>query len=763
MKKIIYTVVLVTIVTLTYGQTLSGKVFDSDTKETLPGASVYISDLKTGAVTDANGRYEIRNLPRSKFTVLIKSIGYSTVTVLIDFGKVNSRDFPLKIAAIESPEVVVTGSAFSSEKARSSVPVEQISKFNITGIGVDNLVNAIATTPGVSAISTGGAISKPVIRGLSYNRIVTVNEGVRQEGQQWGDEHGIEIDEFSADNIEVLKGPSSLLYGSDALGGVINILEPISPSAGKIKGELQSNYSTNNRLTASSLMAEGNLNGFVWRARGTYKSAIGYQTPTERVFNSGYKEKNADLLAGINRSWGYSHLHFSKWDSDIGFFEGDRDSSTGKLLNSAGSIATDQELKSRSIVLPFQNVTHTKISLVNNLILGQSQLRVNAGFQENDRKEFSTDTENTGLWFHLSTVTYDVKYYFPQRDSLKGVEAVIGASGMNQKNENKGNAFLIPGYNLNDLGGFVSVKKSFRKATINAGVRFDTRHISGDQLYTDSTLLFQGFSSAFYAFSGSVGATYNINEVYNLKVNAGRGFRAPNISELSANGVHEGTYRYEIGNLSLKPETSLQFDIGISAEGKRISLSLDGFYNIIDHFIYYRHSINDSILTDGNAYPVYRYTQGNSDLRGFEFSFDIHPISNLHFENSIAFVEGVNNDIHQPLPYIPPVKIENELRYTFKSKKGLRFSDPYIKLAMVNTLKQNKIDRFETTTPGYTLLNAGIGTRIRAGQQSILIFVAGNNITNVAYYNHLSRLKEKNIYEMARNITFGIHLPFGIR
>ncbi|CAN5547353.1 TonB-dependent receptor [soil metagenome] len=763
MKKIFLQFLMLTIFASTNGQSLSGKVYDNDSKETLPGASVYFPDLKTGAVTDANGKYEIKNLPKSKFSMQVKSIGYTTLITIIDLSKTTQKDFSLHVAAIESPEVVVTGSAFSSEKSRSSVPVEQISKLSITSIGVDNIVNAIATTPGVSAISTGDAISKPVIRGLSYNRIVTINEGVRQEGQQWGDEHGIEIDEFSADKIEVLKGPSSLLYGSDALGGVINILEPVSPAAGKIQGELHSNFSTNNKLTASSLMLEGNQNGLVWRARGTYKHAIAYQTPGERVYNSGFNEKNAEVLAGINRSWGYSHLHFSKWDSDIGFIEGERDSASGKLLNAEGTIATDAELTSNSLNLPFQNVSHTKVSLVNNLIIGQSQLRINAGWQQNDRKEFSSSASDAELWFHLSTITYDAKYYFPQHDSLKGVEAVIGIGGMNQQNENKGVEFLIPGYKLNDFGGFISVKKSFRKITVNVGGRYDVRHITGEPLIADSELVFVSFASNFPAFSGSVGSTYNINDAWNLKANVGRGFRAPNISELSANGVHEGTFRFEKGNPVLKPETSLQFDFGISAEGKKISMSLDGFYNIIDNFIYYRHTAGDSIQAAGELFPVYRYTQGNSVLKGFEFTLDIHPISNLHFENSIAYVEGENNYIHAPLPFIPPVKIENELRYTLKTKKSSRLIEPYIKIAVVNTLKQDKIDQFETPTSGYTLLNAGVGTSIKAGRQSILVFIAGNNITDTKYFNHLSRLKEVNIYEMGRNITFGINLPFGLK
>jgi iron complex outermembrane recepter protein len=760
MKKIFLYILLLASVQAD-AQSLSGRVFDSDTKEGIPGASVTITDLKIGAITDVKGHYIIQNLPKGRFRVQVKSIGHTTVVATLNLAITTEKDFALKPTVIEAPEVVVTGSAFTSEQTQTSVSVVPIEKIQITTVGADNIISALASIPGLASINTGGALSKPVIRGLGYNRIIVVNEGVRQEGQQWGDEHGVEIDEFSADKIEVLKGPSSLLYGSDAMGGVINILEPIPVQDGEIQGELNSNYSTNNGLTANSLMLEGNQNGFVWRARGTYKNAHGYETPAERIWNSGFNEQNGEALLGLNRSWGYSHLHYSRWDSQIGFIEGERDSITGKLLNEEGNIATDAESKSRDINLPFQKVLHNKFSLVNNFIIRRSQLRLNGGFQQNDRKEFEAPDADPSLWFHLNTVTYDVKYYFPY-DSARNIETVIGGGGMTQQNENKGEEFLIPDYSLFDAGFFASIKKTFKKATLNAGMRYDIRNIDGDELMEDSTELFAQFNSEFSAISGSIGATYQVNEAWNIKGNIGRGFRAPNISELSANGVHEGTFRYEAGNPDLDPETSLQFDLSIAAEWKKLGFSLDGFYNIIDNFIYYRH-FSDSISIDNELLPVYRYVQGNSVLKGFEFSFDVHPVSNLHFENSISYVDAENFDISRPLPFIPPIRITDELRYTFKTKKESHIQEPYIKLTMVNALKQDRIDIFETATDGYTLFNAGAGMNIIIGKQKALVFVNANNITDTKYFNHLSRLKEVGIHEMGRNITFGLSLPFGLK
>jgi len=334
---------------------------------------------------------------------------------------------------------------------------------------------------------------------------------------------------------------------------------------------------------------------------------------------------------------------------------------------------------------------------------------------------------------------------------------------MNQQNQNKGSEFLIPDYNMNDAGAFASAKKSFHHSTFNAGVRYDFRNINGEKMFADSIEIFQSLSEKYSSLSGSVGMTHELNKYWNLKANVGSGFRAPNISELSANGVHEGTFRYEIGNPSLKQETSLQIDAGISADGRKAGFSLDGFYNFIDNYIYYRHAEGDSMKSDESVFPVYRYTQGFSTLRGFELTFDFHPISNLHFQSAVAFVEGINEDLNEPLPYIPPLKIDVEMQYTFKTKKKSRLSEPYIKVALENASSQNKVDEFETPTSGYTLLNGGIGTSLKVSKQRVLIFIAAKNILNREYYNHLSSLKEKEIHDMGQNFTFGLQVPFGLK
>jgi iron complex outermembrane receptor protein len=741
-------------------KTLSGKVSDKATHAAMPGATVYISDLKLGVITDASGNYRFDNLPAARMIVQVSFIGYKTTTLQIDFGITSNLDIELEPSSIEVSEVVVTGSGVSSDIRHTSVSVSTIKGKDLLIVPASNLVNSLTSIPGISAITTGGAVSKPVIRGLGYNHVITLNDGMRQEGNQWGDEHGIEIDQFAVDRIEILKGPASLLYGSDALGGVINIMEPTPAHVGHIDSEVATRYSTNNRLTSTSVMNQGNLNGFLWKVRGTYKNAASFQTPTEYVYNSGFNERDFSGTFGINRSWGYSHLHLSSYNSNIGSIEAERDSATGKFINQSGRIVPTNILEGRSLDTPFQNVSHQKIGLVNNFIInGNNQLKVNLGFQTNERKEFSQSGDTPGLFFHLATFTYDVKYLF---GSHHGWEPVAGFSGMNQDNENRGTEFLIPNYHLLDGGAFFYLKKTLDKLTFNGGIRYDIRDIQIHQLVlsdqNSQTIRFQGFDTKLSAFSGALGMTWEISRNLDFKLNFGRGFRAPNIAELSSNGIHEGTFRYELGNNTLKPETSMQVDGELAFHSTTSAITVSAFYNPIANYIYQR-NINGELKTvNGSTYPVYRFVQGNSLLTGFEVFADIHPVDFIHFENSISYVYAQNRQTQEPLPLIPPLHSKHTVRWVIIKAKDI-FRDPYLSLGFDLVSNQNRYDAFETATKGYALLNASIGTDLMLGKTKTTLFLSGSNLTNRKYFDHLNRLKYVGIYSPGRDISFGIIIP----
>jgi iron complex outermembrane receptor protein len=462
--------------------------------------------------------------------------GYGGISVSVDMTTdVTSLELFLSPQILEKDEVVITGSAFATNHAQSSLSVDPIEKSQIQNAAATNITEALTQVAGVSSISTGGGIAKPVIRGLGYNRIVSINEGIRQEGQQWGDEHGLEIDQFSADRVEVLKGPASLLFGSDAIGGVINILEPFPAPLGTIKGELISQYQSNNKMYVVGAMAEGNQNGIVWRVRKTNKNAAAYSTPDEVVYNSAFNEDNASVMLGVNKKWGYQHFHFSSYQAQFGMIEGERDS-TGLFVTPEGNSVTNSDALTRTIGLPFQRVNHYKVSSLGSYFIGKGNLRTVFGWQNNQRKEYEDDSSTPGMFIDLKTITGDAKYYFPQQNNW---DIVVGISGGMQQNNNRGEEYLIPDYSSTDVGIFSSIKKVKDKWSRNFGLRYDWKTISADSL----SGVFNSFDKSFNAISGSLGFTYEANDRLHFRWNAGRGFRVPNISELSANGVHEGTFR----------------------------------------------------------------------------------------------------------------------------------------------------------------------------------------------------------------------------
>ncbi|HRQ52310.1 MAG TPA: TonB-dependent receptor plug domain-containing protein, partial [Agriterribacter sp.] len=308
------------------GVSVSGRVSDAQTGEPLAGASVYIADAKTGAITNANGSYMIRNIAAGNYLIEVSFVGYSSITEQVQLTGDLQKNFTLLPSVLESEGITVTGVSTATKIKRTPTPVTIMSKKELTQVAATNLIDALSKSPGIAQISTGPSISKPIIRGLGYNRVVVLNDGIRQEGQQWGDEHGIEIDEYSVQKVEILKGPASLIYGSDAMAGVINILTNVPAAEGTIKGSITGNYQTNNRLRGFGANLAGNKNGLNWNAYGSFKGAQDYKNKYDGyVFNSKFNEKNLGGYIGYNGSWGYSHLIVSSFNQEPGLIEGDRD------------------------------------------------------------------------------------------------------------------------------------------------------------------------------------------------------------------------------------------------------------------------------------------------------------------------------------------------------------------------------------------------------------------------------------------------------
>ncbi len=768
-----------------------GTITDAATGTPLEGASVSLPDLRRGTASKQDGSFVINDLNAGKYLVEISYAGYASRVETIQVGGVADVVFALKPSFLETEAVTVTGVSSATSVKRTPVPVNIVKKEELLRSASTNLVDALSRTPGVAQIATGPAISKPVIRGLGYNRVVVVNDGIRQEGQQWGDEHGIEIDELNVNRAEVLKGPASLMYGSDALAGVINLISIVPARMGTIKGNVLTQYQTNNRQRALHADIGGNHNGFIWGAFGSYKAAGNYHNKYDGyVYNSGFDEKNYGGYLGLNKTWGFSHLYLSHFDQSLGLVEGDRDSATGRFLKETNingvalqQVVAENYRGSNEVEVPRQRVRHFKIASDNSFNMGNGRLTATLGYQRNLRQEFGNvlDPRETGLDFELNTINYNLQYHFAQVNNWK---TTVGVNGMQQQNKNAGTEVLIPEYSLFDIGAFLYAQRTFNKLSLSGGLRLDNRSLNSRGLMNGADLKFEPFKKNFANISGSLGGTYSASETVTLKLNVARGFRAPSIPELASNGAHEGTNRFEYGTQSLKSEQSLQADAGIDVQSDHISLSASLFVNRISNFIYYR-KLNavaggDSILNyEGNDFFAFRFNQANALLYGGEANFDIHPhpLDWLHIENSFSYVRGKlaeAQDGSDNLPFIPAARLINEIKGDF-FQKGKTIKDLYIKVELDNTFGQNNAFtgyNTETNTPGYSLLNAGFGGNIaKKGNTLFSLYFSANNITNVAYQNHLSRLKytdvnnvtgRQGVFNMGRNFSVKVNVPLEI-
>ena len=778
MWQIIRGLVVILVSSKAFGQqgfSFSGFIRDSETRQALPGASVFFADERIGTIADSTGHFYLANIPPGHHVVEISHTGYSTIVEHIELNKNAEINYTLSSIVIENQGVIVTGISGATNIRKAPVQVNILRRQGLLQTTATNIVDALTKIPGVSQISSGPGISKPVIRGLGYNRVVVINEGVRQEGQQWGDEHGLEIDEFSIARAEVWKGPASLMYGSDAIAGAVNFITHNPVKEGTVKANLVSNYQTNPGLYALNGHIAGNNRGFNWNVYGTYKSSGDYSNQYDgRVLNSRFNERNFGGYAGINKSWGFSHLIFSSFQQKPGLVEGERDDATGKFLIFSGSpferIATNDELDSRSPFIPYQRIKHNKLVSDNNFVIAKSRLKLNLALQNNLRDEFG-NPENPSekeLSFDLKTFNYTLHWQLPE---VKEWHSTAGINGMKQWHRNLGNETLIPEYDLFDAGVFFYVQRYFNKTTFTSGLRYDHRNLESY------------FNKKFSNFSASAGVSYEHSPRFLFKANVARGFRAPTLAELASDGVHEGTDRYEYGDNNLRSETSLQVDGGIELNFEHFNVTASGFYNSIDDFVFYRKLASvfggDSLVTvDGEDIPAYKFMQQNAKLLGFEAVIDIHPhpLDWLHFENSFSFVRGrfsESVDGSDNLPLLPPPKILSELRGNF-AKAGNYFKNLYGKIDVEFNFDQEfpfTGYNTETATNSYTLVSASLGADIVRKENTLFnIGISLNNITDIGWQAHQSRLKytesnmvtgRRGVYGMGRNFSIKLLIPIG--
>ena len=712
-------------------------------------------------------------------------------------------------------EVVVTGVSRATELRRSPVPIATLSRREITLNANTNVIDAVVRgIPGLSAVTTGPNVSKPFIRGLGYNRVLTLYNGLRQEGQQWDDEHGVEIDGYDIERVEVVKGPASLLHGSDAVAGVVNLL-PALPSGpeGRLRGEVLSEYLSNNGLIGNSLGLNYQRNGF----RASHRLACDYHNRADSlVYNTGFRELTLTGMLGLSKAWGSTHAYLTLHDNRQEIPNGSRDSLSRRFTRQVFEsglddvknrpLVSDAELNSYAISPLHQRIRHYRVFTKTQVHLGGGELHLLLGAQQNNREEFNHPTApaQAGLALRLTTYTYDVRYHLP---AWQGLQISLGSNGMGQLNRHQqATDFPIPNYDLLDVGGFLLLKKPLGKLELSGGLRYDTRLVNWSDFYVTPNpatgfdaqgragaagagLQFPAFRQRYRGISGSVGGSYLATERLTLRANLARGYRAPNIPEIGSNGLDPGAHIVYLGNRAFRPEFSWQQDVGVLWHQPTLDISVEVFHNYVQNFIYQARLLNAAgqpvVIVPGNT--TYQFQQAAARLYGLEASLRLRPAALpwLASTSSVAFVNGENADAARLdregpaaryLPLLPPLRGRTELRATLPAREGRRLTATYCRASLDASARQNRflaLDNSETATAGYALLGLGAGTTLanRAGRPVAQLVLQVDNVFDTAYQAHLNRLKyfeyyaasstgRTGIYNPGRNVVAKVVVPF---
>lgn len=799
-------------------RTITGIVKDAKTKQPLPFSNVLLVNSNNGSSADMSGKFKI-DIPvdaeAPKLAVFY--VGYQTDTITLSAAK-NDYTIYLQSAGNILKQVVVTGVSKATEIKKDPAPIVAISPKQIEETSASNIVDALVKhAPGLTALKTGPNVSKPFIHGLGFNRVLTLYDGIREEEQQWGEEHGIEVDDYNIKRAEVIEGPSSLMYGSDALAGVMSLIPYTPDDTDKtIHGRLISEYQGNNGLIGNGLILSYGGPHWGYSLEGSYRMAKNYQNTIDgRVYNTGFKETNFTASLKHKSKKGYSTLNFNLYDDLQGIPDGSRDSLSRKFTKQVYEgdsddvytrpIVSNSELNSYNLSPLHQRIQNYRFYTKNHYEIGKGDINFNAALQHNIHREFAhpSDPGQAGLYVSLKTLDYGLRYNAPE---FLNMNISAGVNGMYQTNRIKdATDFPIPNYNLFNIGGYVYGKWQYEQWTIGTGVRYDNRNEQNDNKFYTATDPATGFTKQVtgadtvgaylqyptfkYNFSGvsaSFGTTVELNEHFNLKANIARGYRAPNINELASNGLAYGAHQHIQGNSSFKPEFSLQEDIGLGILYNSLSGSVNLYNNNIENYIYLAQlvDVNGSSIVDAQGNKAFGFLQSKAQIYGADASLSIHPVSmkGFSFDNSFSATYGYNLNPEyksagvngEYLPEIPPLRWLSNISQKVELKSK-RFTALTFKVGSEYNAAQGRylaLNGTETYTPGYTLFNAAVNATIKYSKKHSLNLTLGvNNIFDKAYQSNMSRLKyfefysaspngHLGIYNMGRNIFARLTLPF---
>lgn len=714
-------------------------ITDLSTGEPLEWVAVSGSNSGKNVLSDAYGKADLASFEKSD-TIGFHLIGYQDEHMTYTNLAANNFKVSLTRLPVALDEMVV--SAYNDEEQRQeSFHIEPLPLKEIEKQGSFNLTDALSRVPGISSLSTGIGIPKPVIRGLYGNRILVLFSGLRFDNQQWQDEHGLGLSDIGISRVEIIKGPLSLLYGTEAMGGVINILEEEKPQKGTSSTDAGVEIHSNTAGGTIQAGTKANYGKRWYRVRVAANNHADYSDGNgDRVLNSRFNGLYLKSTYGFKRKNWKSVNHYNFSYNKYGF-----------VFSDISKFFEPDARWSSKMSGPHHNVMLNIFSSLNEIRLKNSLLKLNAGIQSNQRSEDEGGGE-LSLNMHLLTGQYALKW---NKKLGKHTLLVIANNSSVENNTNYGRRKIVPDAWMAEsaLSGYL--RHEFKKLAMEYGIGGGVRHIH--TLLTSRVNSpekdIAPFSQVRPFYNGMLGFSYNPTERLNIKTNIATGVRAPNLAELSSNGLHEGIYTYEIGDPNMTNEQNINTDVGIYYTGKTIQLSVSGFYNHFNGYIYL-----DPTTEDWFGFPVYRFRQQNARIYGGEAVAGFTPSFVKGLKVTAAY-SGLIGELADGdyLPFMPAQKLKPEVRY----EKD--FSDKCAAYGYVNAdivMFQGLVNSAEMTTPAYNLLNAGAGITVKGEKANYKVFLAMNNLLNEAYFDHLSRYKFYGLLNIGRDISLNLKINF---
>jgi iron complex outermembrane receptor protein len=777
--------------------TLSGKVTDEH-NDPVTGATVYLQPVGKGTISGIRGEYSITGLSEGIYSIRVSFIGYKSFYDTVNVNSYTTFNVKLAFAPLSLQEVIITDDYAEIRKNAQPLNIETVSDDYLKQYSAGSLTQTLERLPGMSSVRVGSGQAKPLIRGLGFNQVVVVENGIKHEGQQWGADHGLEIDQYAVDRLEIVKGPSSLMYGSEAIGGVIEIKPKPLIRENSLNGSIDLVGKSNNHLLGTSVSLSARKKSLFIDLRATLIDYADFRVPADTIDIYSYRvgldrnhlrntagnERNIHFSFGIIDSNFQSRFYVSSVNMKNGFFANAHGLEPRRINYGLHDSST------RDILHPYHKVNHVKISNHTQWRIHSLKFDLDLGFQRNLRQELSEYVnhgympsefpDSIGMdpfqerFFDKYIYTANMKVSY---GLYRNLNFIAGINTNLQDNRIDGRGFIIPAYEQFASGTYGIARYSFsNNSRIQLGLRYDHSSISTESYYDwfpspvqddeDNSLGYlqrsRDLDLSFSNVSWSLGYNFN-QENLSLKANLGKSFRNPIAKELSANGVNYHRFSYEIGNPDLNPEISYQLDAGVETSLKSFALGITPFVNYFSNYIYLNPGMEHDRLY-GNGNQVFRYTEARVFRYGGEVHFHYQPIKSIRLGaiGEYVYSEQLSGEKKGfTLPFSPPPSALLNVKYQKSEMKFLK--NMYFSVDYVITAAQNNIVPPEEKTPGYQLVNLNYGGELNLKKQKLKISMQIRNLFNTKYFNHTSYYRLINVPEPGRNFILNISIPFSTR